>query len=451
MNSFRRFKKFVFSVIGLRSHKRESGDRLQNEDAIVISDLGSNTNATRTQLSTEQFMITWDQFLEEINENASVITGFSLVGTVLTATLADGSSNLTVDLAPIASAGNDGVVTAANMNVNSLELTRSIGGLVTVDLSQFVNDGVISGASLLGTVLTITRTVGGDITVDLASIDTDTNNFLTGVSLLGTVITFTRSGLGDLTLDIASALPSPDGVVTAAAMNSNTLELTRSVGGLVTVDLSQFVNDGTVTAANMNGDTLELTRSVGGLVTVDLSQFNTTTSPGGNNTSLQYNSSGNFQGMVETVGFSSSDGFFGQFLGATRLRQNSNSIATVSGYSMRYVIPVTVSSLGSATGSIGPITTNATTAAVKITAHARSTDGTESKIYIVEAAYRRNGGTLTKAGENVISYGDAALTAILITNPSGDDNSIEYDITGDATDDTYWLLSCEFILIDETS
>ena len=199
---------------------------------------------------------------------------------------------------------NDYLVTAA-MSGNELQLRRTDGGLVTVDLSQFMDDtdtdNFLTGASLSGDILTLSRT-NGNVTVNLGQYQTSsevaaqistaidgyaTESYVTGAIAplavksevtaadvsLTTRIAQIESGLS---AETSSRVESEDFVV-AAEMSNDTLKLRRAQGGIVTVDLGQFKDntDNFVTGATLAGDTLSLSRVSGSPVTVDLGQYQT--------------------------------------------------------------------------------------------------------------------------------------------------------------------------------
>ena len=196
-------------------------------------------------------------------------------------------------------------VSSADMIGDVLKLTRTDGGVVSVDLSQFKDDtdtdNFVTGASMVGDTLTLART-NGDVTVSLsryqtssevasqittaiagyateAYVSTQLNPYAikTSVSAADNSLSTRIASLeGGLDAEVSSRIESEDYVVTAA-MSNDTLKLTRAQGGVVTVDLSQFKDntDNFLTGVSLTGDVLSLSRVSGGSVTVNLGQYQT--------------------------------------------------------------------------------------------------------------------------------------------------------------------------------
>ena len=196
-------------------------------------------------------------------------------------------------------------VSSADMIGDVLKLTRTDGGVVSVDLSQFKDDtdtdNFVTGASMVGDTLTLART-NGDVTVSLsryqtssevasqittaiagyateAYVSTQLNPYAikSAVSAADISLTTRIASLeGGLDAEVSSRIESEDYVVDAA-MSNDTLKLTRAQGGVVTVDLSQFKDntDNYLTGVSLTGDVLSLSRVSGGSVSVNLGQYQT--------------------------------------------------------------------------------------------------------------------------------------------------------------------------------
>lgn len=142
-HQFKRYIRNIFPIAGLRIFRRNRGDFLQKDEYLVVSRYGNQTAVGRQTINDEQFLITFEDFLQEVADNTAqldgVVTGASLVGgTTLTLTRSQGLSDVTVNLSSLDNL--DGVVTGASIDgSNILTLTRSESlSNVTVDLSQFI-------------------------------------------------------------------------------------------------------------------------------------------------------------------------------------------------------------------------------------------------------------------------------------------------------------------------
>ena len=143
MPNFRRYIRNIFPIGGLRIFSRDRGDFLQQDEYLVVSRYGNSSAAQRQIINDEQFLITFNDFLQEVADNTAqldgVVTGASLSGgTTLVLTRSQSLPNITVNLSDLDNL--DGVVTGATLEPgNILTLTRSQGlGNVTVDLSDLI-------------------------------------------------------------------------------------------------------------------------------------------------------------------------------------------------------------------------------------------------------------------------------------------------------------------------
>jgi hypothetical protein len=181
-----------------------------------------------------------------------------------------GSNLYNVDLTPILSGftSTDYYVTGGTVSGTDLVLRRNGLPDVTIDASPFfddTNDGVVSGATLNGNTLELSRTQGlDDVTVDLSSLTT-VDTFVTGATLNVNTLELGRNqGQTTLSVDLSQFLDNTDNYVTGGTYSNGFLYFSgTSTNQIFSVDVSPLLDDTNtyVTGTTFNSNQAILTRN----------------------------------------------------------------------------------------------------------------------------------------------------------------------------------------------